>query len=54
MKNIYVGNLDFATTEQELRSLFEPYGQVDNVNIAKDKFSGQPRGFGFVEPSFPP
>jgi len=49
MKNIYVGNLDFATTEQELRSLFEPYGQVDNVNIAKDKFSGQPRGFGFVE-----
>ena len=49
MKNIFVGNLDFATTEQDLRSLFEPYGQVDNVNIAKDKFSGQPRGFGFVE-----
>jgi RNA recognition motif-containing protein len=49
MKNIYVGNLDFATTEQDLRSLFEAYGQVDNVNIAKDKFSGQPRGFGFVE-----
>lgn len=49
MKNIYVGNLDFAITEQDLRSLFEPYGQVDNVNIAKDKFTGQPRGFGFVE-----
>jgi RNA recognition motif-containing protein len=49
MKNIFVGNLDFATTEQDLRSLFEAYGQVDNVNIAKDKFSGQPRGFGFVE-----
>ena len=49
MKNIYVGNLDFATTEQDLRSLFESYGQVDNVSIAKDKFSGQPRGFGFVE-----
>src|SRR5215475_537723 len=49
MKNIFVGNLDFATTEQDLRSLFEPYGQVDNVSVAKDRFSGQPRGFGFVE-----
>jgi len=49
MKNIYVGNLDYAMTEQDLRGLFEPYGQVDSVNIAKDKFSGQARGFGFVE-----
>ena len=49
VKNIYVGNLDYATTEQDLRSLFEPYGQVDNVSLAKDKFSGQSRGFGFVE-----
>jgi RNA recognition motif-containing protein len=49
MKNIYVGNLDYSTTEQDLRGLFEPYGQVDNVSVAKDKFSGQSRGFGFVE-----
>ena len=49
MKNIYVGNISFDTTEQDLRSLFETYGQVDNVSITKDKFSGQPRGFGFVE-----
>lgn len=49
MKNIYVGNLPFTATEQDLRSLFEAYGQVDNVSVAKDKFTGQPRGFGFVE-----
>ncbi len=49
MKNIYVGNLDYSTTEQDLRGLFEPFGQVDNVSVAKDKFSGQSRGFGFVE-----
>ena len=49
MKNIYVGNLDYSTSEQDLRGLFEPYGQVDNVSVAKDKFSGQSRGFGFVE-----
>jgi cold-inducible RNA-binding protein len=49
MKNIYVGNLDYATTEQDLRGLFEPYGPVENATVAKDKFSGQSRGFGFVE-----
>ncbi|HET9696360.1 MAG TPA: RNA-binding protein [Terriglobales bacterium] len=49
MKNIYVGNLDYSTSEQDLRGLFEPFGQVDNVSVAKDKFSGQSRGFGFVE-----
>ncbi len=49
MKNIYVGNLDYATSEQDLRGLFEPYGQIENVSLAKDKFSGQSRGFGFVE-----
>jgi RNA recognition motif-containing protein len=49
MKNIYVGNLDFATTEQDLRGLFETYGTVENVSVVKDKFTGQPRGFGFVE-----
>ena len=49
MKNIFVGNLGFGTTESALRSLFEAHGSVDRVNIVKDRDSGQPRGFGFVE-----
>jgi cold-inducible RNA-binding protein len=49
MKNIYVGNLDFRTTEEELRKAFEVYGQVDKVNIVTDKDTGQQRGFAFVE-----
>lgn len=49
MKNIYVGNLDFSTTESEIRSMFEPFGQIDNVSLVRDKFSGQSRGFAFVE-----
>ena len=49
MKNIYVGNLDFKVTEDELRQAFGAYGQVDKVTILKDRDTGQPRGFGFVE-----
>jgi len=49
MKNIYVGNLDFNVSEDELRQAFSAYGQVDNVTILKDRDTGQPRGFGFVE-----
>ncbi len=49
MKNIYVGNLDFNVTEDELRQAFATYGQVDNVTVLKDRDTGQPRGFGFVE-----
>jgi len=49
MKNIYVGNLSFGMTEQDVRSLFEPYGKVDRVNIVTDRDTGQPRGFAFVE-----
>ncbi len=49
VKNIYVGNLAFSTTEEELRSLFEPYGPVDKVSLVRDRDTGQPRGFGFVE-----
>lgn len=49
MKNIYVGNLDYNVTEQELRTTFEAYGQVDNVTILRDRDTGQPRGFAFVE-----
>lgn len=49
MKNIYVGNVSFQTTEQEIRSLFEAYGSVDRVHIVTDRDSGQPKGFAFVE-----
>jgi cold-inducible RNA-binding protein len=51
MKNIFVGNLSFGTTEDTLRAAFEPYGSVDNVNIIRDRDTGQPRGFAFVEMS---
>ena len=49
MKNIYVGNLDYKVTEDELRETFAAYGQVDNVTILRDRDTGQPRGFAFVE-----
>ncbi|HWC95171.1 MAG TPA: RNA-binding protein [Candidatus Sulfopaludibacter sp.] len=49
MKNIFVGNLDFAATESSLRSLFESYGTVDRVNIVTDRDTGRSRGFAFVE-----
>ena len=51
MKNIFVGNLDFAATEESVRSLFEPYGQVDRVNVVTDRDTGRSRGFAFVEMS---
>jgi len=47
--NIYVGNLSPETTEDDLREAFEAFGQVDNANVIKDKYSGESRGFGFVE-----
>lgn len=47
--NIYVGNLTFEVTEEELKQAFEAFGKVDSVSIIKDKFSGKSRGFGFVE-----
>ncbi len=47
--NIYVGNLSREVTEEELRQEFMAFGQVTYVSIIKDKYSGQPRGFGFVE-----
>ncbi len=49
MKTIYAGNLDFGATEDELRSVFEAYGQVDRVTMVRDRDTGQPRGFAFVE-----
>ena len=51
MKNIFVGNLSFNTNEDELRQLFESYGQVDRVSIMTDRDTGRSRGFGFVEMS---
>ena len=47
--NIYVSNLNYQTTETELRAAFEGYGEVSSATIIKDKFTGQSRGFGFVE-----
>ena len=49
MKNIFVGNLDFGVTEEQLRGVFAAYGQVDKVTVVTDRDTGQPRGFGFVE-----
>jgi len=46
---IYVGNLSFQTTDEELHRAFEAFGQVESATVIKDKVSGQSRGFGFVE-----
>jgi len=51
MKNLFVGNMSFQTTESELRSLFEPFGELARVNVVTDRDTGQARGFGFVEMS---
>jgi len=47
--NIYVGNLSYNVTEEDLRQAFEAFGQVASASIIKDKFSNQSKGFGFVE-----
>lgn len=49
MKNIFVGNLDFGATEESIRSLFEPHGTVERVNVVTDRDTGRSRGFAFVE-----
>jgi cold-inducible RNA-binding protein len=49
MTNLYVGNLPHSTTEAELRDLFAPHGQVDNISIITDRETGRARGFAFVE-----
>jgi len=51
MMNIFVGNLSFQTTQDELHAAFSQYGNVERVNIVTDRDSGQPRGFAFVEMS---
>ncbi len=47
--NIYVGNLAYGVTEGQLEALFQEFGTVESVNLIKDKYSGESKGFGFVE-----
>ena len=47
--NIFIGNLSREATDEDLRKLFEAFGEVTSANVIKEKFGGQPRGFGFVE-----
>ena len=47
--NIFVGNLAFTVTEQDVRELFAPYGVVESIRLITDRETGRPRGFGFVE-----
>lgn len=47
--NIYVGNLSYSVTETQLKTLFEEFGEVTSANLIKDKYSGESKGFGFVE-----
>ena len=49
MKKLYVGNLNFQSTDEDLKSLFAEFGQVNNVSIVMDRQTGRSRGFGFVE-----
>jgi RNA recognition motif-containing protein len=46
---IYVGNLSFEVTDDDLRQIFSAYGEVESASVVKDRFSGESRGFGFVE-----
>lgn len=48
---IYVGNLPFSATDDEIRSMFSEFGTVESVNLITDRETGRPRGFGFVEMS---
>lgn len=48
-KRIYVGNLPFSSTEEEVRELFEQHGPVETVDLVSDRETGRPRGFGFVQ-----
>lgn len=50
-KKIYVGNMNYATTEDEVRDLFAQYGEVESVAVIEDRYTGQSKGFGFVEMS---
>jgi RNA recognition motif-containing protein len=47
--NIYIGNLSYQTTEDTLKALFDEFGEVQNIKVIKDRYSGRSKGFGFVE-----
>ncbi|MGR3293846.1 MAG: RNA recognition motif domain-containing protein [Candidatus Scalindua sp.] len=47
--NIYVGNLSYEVTEDEIRDIFSPHGEISSLSIIKDKYSGQSKGFAFIE-----
>ena len=47
--NIFVGNLNYGLTEDDLKSIFEEYGELDTVKLITDRFTGKSKGFGFVE-----
>jgi cold-inducible RNA-binding protein len=49
MTNIFVGNLNYSTTQEDLQTTFAQFGNVERVNVVTDRDSGQPRGFAFVE-----
>src|ERR1700733_4480728 len=49
MKSLFVGNMSFQTTESDLRTLFEPFGQITRVHMAMDRETGRARGFAFIE-----
>ena len=49
MKNLFVGNMNFQTTEGDLRALFEPFGEIVRIQVMTDRDTGRSRGFGFVE-----
>ncbi len=47
--NIYIGNLSFSTTEETLKDLFAEYGKIESVKVIKDRYTGRPKGFAFIE-----
>src|SRR5262249_4721582 len=49
MKNLFVGNMTFQTTEDDLRTMFEPFGEIVRIQVITDRDTGRSRGFGFVE-----
>jgi len=49
MKKIYVGNIPYKATEEDLKELFSEYGEIESLKIIQDQFTGQSKGFGFIE-----
>lgn len=53
MKNVFVDNMNFQTTERDLRTLFEPFGEIGRIHVVNDRDTGLPHGFAFVEMADP-